>query len=318
MVETATRALPWAGEGNTFARQLLRTGSALGAIQGAGLEWEVHLEPVFLQDDTRVTRHRAVVRSDNGYPLGVVGRRYVPIQNREMLQFVDEFRKHMKPKVEPIAAGEIDKGRRVYAVLELPVARAVRGTGFHQTRFFVVMVNAHDGKSAFRIGLVPIRIWCTNQLRLWMLGHPPMSWSIRHTRAFGLLIEDLKKTIGRIPDYLRHFSDLRDRLVAEKLSDKAFEALLERLIVIPPKASKRTANNRRRYRQGIRAAYDDKANRDLRGSRWGAVNAVAAWEQWSKPARIPKSVNRTTWQLTSLVNERGNEYVNRALVMLAA
>ena len=88
--------------------------------------------------------------------------------------------------------------------------------------------------------------------------------------------------------------------------------------MIPAKAPTRTRNGRLRYRAGIREAYDEKANRDLRGSRWGAVNAVAAWEQWNKPARIPKNAKRTTWQLTSLVKDRGNEYVNRALALLAA
>lgn len=318
MIGTEMRVLPWEGPKSSFASQFAKTGSALGAIKAAGLDWEVHLEPVFLEGDTRVTKHLAVVRSDNGYPLGVVGSRYAPIQNSEMLEFVDRFRQQMKPKIKPIAAGEIDRGRRVYVVLELPVPKAVRGADFHQTRFFIVLVTAHDGTAAFRIGLLPIRIWCTNQLRLWMLGHAPMSWAIRHTKRSGLRITDLKRTIGRIPEYLQYFTSLRDKMSAQKLSKKGFEEFLEKLIVIPEGATKKTVNSRLRYRDGIREAYGERANRDLRGSRWGAVNAVAAWEQWTKPARIPKSENRTTWQLSSLVNDRGNEYVNRALVLLAA
>ncbi len=322
------------------------------AIEAAGLGWEVHLEPVYLERDrwrhpdtlgenrwrdldtgdlgTRVTKHRTVVRSNDGYPLGIVGRHYVPIQNNEMFEFADKFRTLMSQKTEEggagilaatkpkvIALAEIDEGRRVYVVLELPVSSDAIEPNDDLTRFFVTMVTSHDGSAAFRIGLVPTWMASTDPFRLGLVNYSPIVWTIRHTKAAGLLSKDLKGFVEEIPGYLNNFIILRDQMSKKKVSDEAFKSFLEKLIPIPKKALKRTESIRLRYRKEIQKAYVDSTNKVPRGSRWGVVNAVAAWEQWAKPVRNVKPEDRTEWLLTSLVKGRGTEYLNRALVLLA-
>jgi len=77
---------PWHGLGTA----LQQPATATQAIVAAGLDWEVRKESLHLRDGTRFSKledHVAVVRSDPGAPspivLGIVGKNYTPLQNRE-------------------------------------------------------------------------------------------------------------------------------------------------------------------------------------------------------------------------------------------
>ncbi len=313
------RPLPWAGPG--FATAFDKTGSAEKSIDAAGLAWEVGLVPVFIKArdsdvlGKKVEGHRAVVRSDNGLPLGVVGMQYTAIQNREMLRFVDFFRDIADIETEPVGIGEFEKGRRVFAVLKLKLEEAIaeRWAKVALIDVYLIMTNAHDGTAAFRVGFLPIVRDGTIQLRLQLGPDNPGIWSIRH-------LSHVKKHVREIlvatKGYLKRFESVMIELAKSELSDEAFTSFLEQLIVIPAKAGKRTVNNRLRYRAGIREAYEGLTEESPAGTRWDALNAVAAWEQWSKPRRVASGKDQMDSLFARLIMARGNEYANRALRLL--
>lgn len=77
---------PWHGLGHV----LESSPSCAEALTLAGLDWSVDLQPLFAGDDLiDVPAHRAVVRSDTGAVLGVVGDDFVPFGNADAFAFFE-------------------------------------------------------------------------------------------------------------------------------------------------------------------------------------------------------------------------------------
>ena len=84
---------PWHGLGT----ELEAPATAAEAIAAAGLDWDVVQQPLYTKvgEDWKTARtveiehHVANVRQDTSHVLGVVGKRYQPIQNREAFSFFD-------------------------------------------------------------------------------------------------------------------------------------------------------------------------------------------------------------------------------------
>ena len=95
-----SRRAPW---GANIARAVsgdpymeLPEGSIAGescaqALVRGGHDWTVSLHEVQVAGGAKIDGKRAVIRDDTGYPLGVVGKTYQPIFNRELAAFSDEL-----------------------------------------------------------------------------------------------------------------------------------------------------------------------------------------------------------------------------------
>jgi phage/plasmid-like protein (TIGR03299 family) len=131
-------------------------------IVKAGLDWEVGLEPLYLQDGRSVERF-AVVRSSDRSILGNVGPKYTPLQNREAFKFFNPFLESKACKLH--TAGSLDHGRIVWVLCH------VSGSGSEvvlndRVDNFALLSSGHDGAHAIRVGFTPVRVVCCNTLKL--------------------------------------------------------------------------------------------------------------------------------------------------------
>lgn len=128
----------------------LNTTSAQEALEEAGLtEWNVRKEPIFLSCETEVPDRYAVVRSNPflGSPeaLDVVGSIHTVKQNEEWTDLLEQL-----PGDRYSAAGEIDGGRRVFAL------KYLTEDGHEGLEIHTALVWSHDGSMAPSILLSPI------------------------------------------------------------------------------------------------------------------------------------------------------------------
>ena len=103
-----------------MARDIGRAQTVDEALEASGLAWSVARRPYLIQgkESTRPSRFKALVRSDDGYELGVCTGKYTPIQNRDLLgQF---FAVAEGAGIKLTKAGCYDGGARVFATAELP------------------------------------------------------------------------------------------------------------------------------------------------------------------------------------------------------
>jgi len=183
--------------------------SAEEAIQAAGLDWQVEKRPLYTprrskNDLAEVPGFHAVVRRDKKRVLGVVGRTWQPLQNREAFRFFDPF---IEAEVADYhTAGSLKDGQVIWVLAKLRAdpMTVVKGDDVQK---YLLLSNSHDGKSAVTVKFSPIRVVCWNTLSMAESDDASPFLRIRHAG-------NLKQTMRRVQE-------------AVDVTNKTFAATLE-------------------------------------------------------------------------------------------
>ena len=176
----SAREIPWHKIGEVTEGAL----SSQEAIVKAGLDWTVSTRPIatFQEGNNTdvsslidVEDFWATVRDTDDSVLGVVGNRYTPIQNLECFDFLDTVLDDSTAKYE--TAGSLYGGKVVWMMINLGKDVVV---GEDRTVPYLLMTNSHDGSTAIKGVTTPIRVVCSNTLKL-ALNNSTTGFSFRHT-----------------------------------------------------------------------------------------------------------------------------------------
>ena len=233
---------PWHGLGV----KLERPPTIEEAIELAGLDWDVRLEPLGIPDRPGVAvPARASVRATDGSVLGVVGTNYRPLQNREAFRWFQPLLDSGIATLE--TAGSLREGRKVWILAKISsmVGEVVSGD---RVNGYVLLSNSHDGSSTVRAGFVPIRVVCNNTLSMAHSSQDSALLRIRHTQNVDIA--------------LQHVRDVMD------LATRSFVATIEQYRALA--AHKVDAADLRRYVQLVYQVPSERAL-DKRMSEFEAV-----------------------------------------------
>jgi phage/plasmid-like protein (TIGR03299 family) len=278
---------PWHGLGT----RLDGPATAVAAMRAAGLDWKVVLKPLVAYDDDKkmevvqpVPGRFAIVRDDQwGKPdcraLGIVGRQYRPLQNREAFAFLD-------PLVGPDAAvyhtaGALGDGERVWLLAKLPGELVVAGGDV--TEKYLLLSNSHDGQSSVQLKFTPIRVVCQNTLTMALERGPTLR--VPHTsnleRRLALARDAIDMVQGRFERIGRAF----DRMAEKSMGGNRLVEYLERVFPepVPRDGVENHANGSARARvvrdrSGAAHLFAHGRGNDaprVRGTLWAAYNGVA-------------------------------------------
>lgn len=212
------------------------------ALRLSGLDWEVTTEPVLTGGVVRreIPGYQCVIRTRDEVPLGVVGERYVPIQNKDAFSFMDSVLQSGQAKYE--TAGSLRGGRRVWMLATLP--GEIRVGKDDITKKFLLLVNSHDGSTALRMLMTPVRVVCSNTLRFAMQNHEGDGVSIRHTRSATQRVQEAQRTLGLANSFYDNFEKVAQRLVASPYSDAQMQAMVK--TVFPVKEGEEPSTRRQK------------------------------------------------------------------------
>ncbi|BBZ85190.1 hypothetical protein MABM_51060 (plasmid) [Mycobacteroides abscessus] len=114
--------------------------------------------------------------------LGTVGERYTVFQNEESTRLLDTLIDESGAHFE--TAGALNGGRSTFVTLRLPESMTFDGKdgSSDKTQWYIAALNSHDGSSAFRFLITPIRIVCMNTQTA-ALREAKATFSIRHTAS---------------------------------------------------------------------------------------------------------------------------------------
>jgi len=196
-------ATPWHGLGN---RLIDRPKSIDEALVAAGLDWTVKPFPLFSQiplgsKDAQgrdqflkvpVNGSKAIIRSTDNKVLGVVGKGYRPLQNKEGFSFLDEAITNDFVSIE--TAGSLRGGKRVWMLAHINGLEQDVVNGDPVKAYFLIS-NSHDGTLAVRVGFTGIRVVCQNTLSLAHHEGKGHLLQVRHTKNVVSALDKLKEIV---------------------------------------------------------------------------------------------------------------------------
>lgn len=225
---------PWHGLGTGVAHCM----TSEEAIVAAGLNWEVEKQNLFVKqrqavvtipDGEAVTSEEAakvagdiivevpdffaVVRKTDNKPLGVVGSRYTPLQNKDAFAFFDELVGVKEAIYE--TAGSLRGGKIIWIMCKLP---GQIGWAEDPIEQWLVLSNAHDGSRQLFLMISPIRVVCMNTLNV-AIQSATESIEIRHTSGILDRVVDAREALGIIQEYFQDMDGMLKKLKGRTLNE---------------------------------------------------------------------------------------------------
>lgn len=154
-----------------------------------GLDWTVNLEPTFLEDGTMIPDSFVTRRDTDGAILGVVGKRYKPLQNVDAFGFFDSFVESKQAEI--VVVGSFKGGRTVFIQAEVKVD-PIEIVKDDIIKSYITIGHAHDGTAKISAGFTPVRMFCINQLPMLKKSSSSKLLSMKHTKNASITLEAIK------------------------------------------------------------------------------------------------------------------------------
>lgn len=277
MIELA-RHTPWAGLDKLDAKTV---NTASDAIIESGLDWTVESRKLFFDTPSgqkvAIDNRRAIVRTSDDEPLGLVSNGYVPFQNREAFEFADELVEKGDAVFE--SAGSLRGGKVVFVTMKLAEQVVVADSDAHD--MYILLRTSHDGSKAISVYVTPIRVFCMNQMAA-VIKTAKHKWSMQHTGSLKGKIAEAKQTLAMSLDYAHEFAELGTTLAGTKLTDDKFFDIVTGLIPVRPKTDEIVEQIMGLYRESPTNGYN--------GTAWGGLNAITEYFDHYRATRSSEAV----------------------------
>jgi phage/plasmid-like protein (TIGR03299 family) len=273
------------------------TPTSAEAIKLAGLDWTVEKHPIFarIPDEAktkaanngkphgsfkRVDSLYATVRMDTNMPLGVVGAKYHPIQNASQFELLDSLVSEGSAQYE--TAGSLGGGETVWMLLV--ATEGVRSIAGDAIRPYYLATSSHDGTGRLRVRNVATRVVCANTLAAAMGENVAREFAVSHTANAKDRMRQAASLLGLMQKSNQEFVRTAEDLLAVTFTKAEFEGLVATLIPKPddsqPEVSTRMVRSwETKFEDVVKSAYFATDLNDIRYTKWGALNAIADFEQ---------------------------------------
>lgn len=272
------------------------------AIKHAGLDYEVVKSPLFTNGIELITdlndldlNHKTLevpnyfanIRTDNNTVLGVVGKDYHIVQNREAFNFFDAI-VGGEDGILYETAGALGKGKRIFITAKLPDYIRV-GNGDDVTEKYIFLTTSHDGSGSITAAFTPIRIVCQNTLNA-SLRNMTNVVRIKHTSGAKQRIENAHKIMELANTLSSQLENIFNHWTTIKVTDNEVKKLIQ-LALCPNKETfdllKKGADDEisTMFKNTIDDAFqyamlsDTQLMDTTKGTLYGAYNAVTGYFQ---------------------------------------
>lgn len=284
--------VPWHGLGKSVPA----TVTADEMIHAAGLDWDVALKPArgakminktqySRYEITRVPRPRT---QESEVLFGVVSRRYQPLQNTEAFAFFDPIVGAGRAQFE--TAGALGEGERVWVLARMPDAmEVVRGDECYK---YLLLSNTHTGEGSVIVKFTPIRVVCQNTLILAM-DDGQKAYRVRHSKIMQFKLEELATFLDITQSVFLQAEQQFKRLAAISMKKGRLEQYLNAVYPQTVDQKKKDATPLRwSYVQEVFESRPDLLANGVRGTLWGAYNAITYFEDYKQADQAELSDQR--------------------------
>lgn len=315
-------SIAWYGEvpWHKLGTEVKQAMTSAEAIVEAKLDWEVKCGSISVMDtdleskefgkEITIPNHFCTVRMDTRQPLGIVGKLYTPIQNKDAFSFFDALVGEKKAMYH--VAGALGQGETVWILAKLPDDIRIEGTD-DITNKFLLLTNNHNGTRSLRMFFTPIRVVCQNTLTAALDARGNGEGVVlRHFPDIHKRVAQAQEILGIITHKYEYLNVAFNALAKVQVDEPWLKSYIEKVMPIPPgakEASVRLAN----IRQGMLDTFESACNMlpGIKGTAWAAYNAVTEFVDHTRI--IPKTEKDHTRRLESIWTGSGAVIKERAL-----
>lgn len=255
--------------------------SSAEAIKLAGLDWTAEKQSLMTARGAKIPDYYGVVRTDTNKVLGVVSKRYKPVQNAEAFSFVDEL---LGNGVQYETAGAIRDGKRVWMLAKMDDGNDYKLAG-DKCVPYLLFSNSFDGKSSVKVCLTVTRVWCENTLNM-ALKNAQRVWSVTHAGDIKYKIEEARNTLELTSRYLANMQETADSLTQIAIAPNFIADMAQTLFPYKDSDSDIIQSRAKTKQNALTALYDTKEDiKPFKGTAWGAYLALTDWASHAAPDR---------------------------------
>jgi phage/plasmid-like protein (TIGR03299 family) len=281
----------WHGLGTVFTEEV----STKKMLELAHLDnWNVRLEDVPIPEGFESDKSYSFVTRTNPFKpeqndvLGVVGERYVPLQNEDLFDFGDLM---LDNGGRWETAGSIKNGRVVFGSLALERETILDPNGVSDKVNTYLLINtSHDGSIAIQASITPVRVVCANTLNLALGnrgrgGSVKQSFKIRHTQTASGKVQQAREALGLANAYMDKFDELAKSMIETEISKAKFDEIILLAYPKPETDSKGSLKKWETKVDTIEQIYASATTNMIAGTSWGAFNALTERLDWHRSGR---------------------------------
>ena len=284
----------WHGLGTVFQDEV----NTKQMLELANLHnWNVRLEdleiPSHLNSDKSyqyVIRTNPADKSQTDV-LGVVGERYVPLQNEDLFAFGDNL---LDGGGRWETAGSLKGGRVVFGSLALERETILDPNGVADKINTYLLINtSHDGSVAIQASVTPVRVVCANTLNVALnrtkkKDGVKQSFKIRHTQSAEGKIQVARQALGMANAYMDEFSKLANLMIQKEITATQFNEIILAAYPKPEEDSKLATTKWKNKVDLINDIYTGEFNGMIANTAWGAFNALTERLDWYRSGKRGK------------------------------
>lgn len=216
-----TNQTPWHGLGVKVEKTL----TVPQMLNKAKINWTVSKRPLLASlmsnkeeehtFDIDVPDKFALVRDSDHRVLDVVGKDYVPVQNKEAFHFFNDFIHAGKAYFE--TAGSLSGGRLVWGLANLN--QEIKLGGGDNMKGYLLVASPHKQGKSFIIKNTSIRVVCNNTLEIALVEHGKAEFRMIHRTEFNEgMVALAKETLGIARENFDEFGRNVKKLIKQKMT----------------------------------------------------------------------------------------------------
>lgn len=187
------------------------------------LDWSVEQRPIYFPSaEGELIRYDdkvAIVRSDNGMPLGVVSEGYETVQNSELMSMVAPMVEEGLLSIENI--GYLNGGAKVF--IQAQIAQEFKVLG-EEYKAYATLLNGHVGNASVAIGSSNVRVICNNTFSM---AYRQVQQKFRHSEGVNERVLESKTIIDYVNRSMVAYAESAEKLALTPCSKTDFQKLME-------------------------------------------------------------------------------------------
>ena len=261
------------------------------ALVEGGLDWKVSKSESIASTTVITDLGVGIVSVDGKYityrnhpqlglqGLGVVGKQYQVVQNREIGELVEHIADESGGVWE--TAGSLFGGRRVFMSIKLPESMLIGGED--KTDMYLVIASSHDGTLAVTAITTAVRVVCNNTFSM-ALKDAASKYVFRHSGDAGFKVQEAREALALTFKYQEEFESEMERLLAVPMNGEGFDAFSKQLLPVsqPTQLAQARAE---KARMDLLMLWVSPTQDFGRGTAYGALNTVTEYDQWVKAVK---------------------------------